>query len=115
MGKFKIKNPFKKTKKDPRTSVGPLRAIKQDLYPEQYLAKSKPFGAPSNKQVKTKMVKEQTKEYKKLRKEKDKVNKQFFGRFKEKKTLGDKLKDAGKTIMGKISLHKYKKGTMMAA
>lgn len=122
MGKFSFKNIFKK-KKDTRTSVGPLRAVKQDLYgTKKNVITKHPYGVPSNKKVKKQYKKEEKKEYKNImrgakaeQKRKDDLNEAFFGRFKEKKTLPDRAKAAGKALMGKISLHKYKKGTMMAA
>ena len=64
MGKFNIKNFFKK-KKEPRTSEGPLRAIKKDLYGSKTPVITKhPYGdIPSNKKVKKQYKKEEMKKW----------------------------------------------------
>ncbi len=134
MGKFNIKNLFKKnlfkkkTKErtsEGRTSEGQLRAIKKNLYGSKTPVITKhPYGMPSipsNSKVKKQYKKEEKAAYKSIRrgvkdeqKRKDDLNEAFFGRFAKKQTLPDKAKAKIKNVMGKISLHKYKKGTMMA-
>jgi hypothetical protein len=132
MPKFSIKNIFKGKKDDPRSSVGPLRAVKEDLYgkkpkkvPKVLKAMSRegaakipkpkamqkgknPLIQGGSKDTRYHPSKELTEEYIKMVKN-DKKNEEFFGFM-----GGKKLPESGNTMMGPVSTHRYKKGTMTA-
>ena len=132
MPKFSIKNPFKNKKDDPRSSEGPLRVVKEDLYgkkpsikkapkvvkamvregaakipkPKAMQKGKNPLVQGGQKDTRYRPSKELTDEYIKMV-QNDKKNEEFFGFM-----GGKRLPESGNIMMGPVSTHRYKKGTM---